>query len=113
MEIRYFQIIVPFLSFLFIWAQYRAYRKNVLSISETVIISLFWLCIAFLAVFPDMISDSIAHVFGIEDNINAIVFFALGLLFYFQLQLYKIIKRQDQLLTELTRKIALDKQKNK
>lgn len=113
MEIRYFQIIVPIISLLFILAQYRAYKKNLLGINETIIIGLFWACIGCLALFPDFVSDVIANTFGIEDNVNALIFFALGLLYYFQLQLYKIIKRQDQLITELTRKIALDNQKDK
>lgn len=113
MEIRYFQIIIPLISMLFIIRQYLAYRKNILSIYETIIISIFWVGVSSLALFPDFFADLIAHVFGIKDNINALIFFALGLLIYFQLQMYKIIKKQDQLLTELTRKIAIDNSKDK
>jgi len=108
MEIRYFQIIIPLISALFIVRQFVAYRRNILNIYETVIISFFWVGISCLALFPDFVSDTIANIFGIKDNINAIIFFALGLIIYTQLQMYKTIKRQDQLLTELARKIALD-----
>lgn len=111
MEIRYFQIIVPIISMLFILRQFLAYRKNILNVYETLIITIFWIGVSCLALFPDFFSDIIANIFGIKDNINALIFFALGLLFYFQLQMYKIIKKQDQLLTELTRKIALDNHK--
>ena len=113
MEIRYFQIIIPIISMLFIIRQYRAYRKDILSIYEALIIALFWVGVSCLALFPDFFSDIIANIFGIKDNINALIFFALGLLFYFQLQMYKIIKKQDQLLTKLARKIALDNHKDK
>lgn len=108
MEIRYFQIIIPIISLLFIVRQFIAYKRSILGIYETVIISIFWVGVASLALFPDFFSDIIANIFGIKDNINALIFFALGLIIYFQLQMYKTIKKQDQLLTELTRKIALD-----
>ena len=113
MEIRYFQIIIPIFSMIFIIRQFIAYKKNILNIYETLTITLFWIAITCLALFPDFFADIIANIFGIKDNINALIFFALGLLFYFQLQMYKIIKKQDQLITELTRKIALDNQKDK
>ncbi|MFT4535526.1 MAG: hypothetical protein ACI9P5_002895 [Saprospiraceae bacterium] len=113
MEIRYFQIIIPIISVLFIIRQFISYKKNILNIYETIIIALFWIGITCLALFPDFFSDIIANIFGIKDNINALIFFAVGLLFYFQLQLYKIIKKQDELITELTRKIALDNQNAK
>jgi len=111
MELRYFQIIVPILSLLLIWRQWMTYRKAKSSIYETVLISIFWLTVMVFAFFPDFISEGIAKLFGIKDNVNAIIFFALGLLFYFQFQLYKILKRQDEYLTELTRKIALKEKK--
>ena len=113
MEIRYFQIIIPIISLLFIIRQFIAYKKNKLNIYETLIIALFWIGITCLALFPDLFSGLIANMFGIKDNINALLFFALGLLFYFQLQMYKIMKKQDHLITELARKIALDNQKDK
>ncbi|MDF1695718.1 MAG: DUF2304 domain-containing protein [Saprospiraceae bacterium] len=112
MEIRYFQIIIPLISLLFIYFQYRDYSTNKSRINETVLVSLFWVGVSGLALFPDYISDIIANVFGIKDNINALIFFALGVLFYFQLQLYKTIRKQDKLLTELTRKVALQNEKN-
>jgi len=108
MEIRYFQFIIPIISVLFIYTQYREYSNRKSGINESVIIGLFWVGIALLAIFPDFFSDLIANVFGIKDNINALIFFALGLLFYFQLKMYKKIRKQDELLTEIARKIALD-----
>ena len=108
MEIRYFQIIIPFLSLLFIIGQLREHKKNKSGLLETCIIAAFWIGVAILALFPDFFSGFIANVFGIKSNINAVIFFALGILFYFQLKMYKKIKKQEELMTELTRKIALD-----
>ena len=108
MEIRYFQIIVPLVAIYFIINQYLDYTKNRSGINESFLIVIFWIGVACIALFPDFISDFIARVLGIKDNINAIIFFALGLLFYFQLKMYKKIRNQDQQLTEIARKIALD-----
>jgi hypothetical protein len=112
MEIRYFQIIIPIVSLFFIYAQYKEYNRNKSGINETVIISLVWISIAILAIFPDFFSDFIADFLGIKSNMNALIFSAIGLLFYFQLKMYKTIKKQDERLTELARKIALENIKN-
>lgn len=108
MEIRYFQIIIPIIVLFFIYFQYREYKKNNSGTSETILIILFLIGVLNLALFPDFFSLFIAKLFGIKDNINAIIFFALGMLFYFQFKMYKSIKKQDQLITEISRKIALD-----
>jgi len=108
MEIRYFQIIIPLVAIYFICKQYWDYTKNRSGVNESLLVVFFWVGVAFIALFPDFISDTIASVFGIKSNINALIFFALGLLFYFQLKMYKKIRKQDELLTEIARKIALD-----
>jgi len=107
MEIRYFQIIIPLFVVILIVKQISDTLKGKVGLYESVLISVFWTGVAGVAIFPDFISDLIAKVFGIKDNINAIIFLAIGLLFYFQLQLYKILRKQDQLLTEISRKEAL------
>lgn len=113
MEIRIFQIIVPLFSLLLIYRQVQTHRNGKSSIFETWMIVLFWAAVAVVAVFPDFFSEGIAKIFGFKDNVNAIIFFALGLLFYFQFQLYKILKKQDELLTEMARKNALDNAEEK
>ena len=109
MEIRYFQIIIPLVALALVLQQFLRYWKSRSGIFETVLISVFWMGILVFSLLPDFFSRIIAKTFGIKDNINAIIFFALGLVFYFQLQLFKMLKRQDETLTEIARKIALDK----
>lgn len=65
------------------------------------------------ALFPDYFSNLIARIFGIKSNINAVIFFCLGLIFFFQYKLFFMFKRQQMALTELTRKIALKNPENK
>jgi len=108
MGIRYFQIIIPIIALFFIYSQYLEYKKRKSGINETLLFVVFWIGVINLALFPDFFSETIANIFGIESNINALIFFSIGLLFYFQLKMYKKIKRQDDLLTELARKVALD-----
>ncbi len=107
MEFRFFQIVVPLFCLLLILRQLFDYRNAKANIFETILVTIFWGGIAVFAMYPDFFSRRIAKFFEIKNHIDAIIFFALGLLFYFQFQLYKIFKKQDQYLTELTRKIAL------
>lgn len=112
MEIRIFQIVIPLIALLFIGRQFLSFKKGNATLFETLMLVFFWIGTAAVALFPDFISDAIAQVFGIKSNVNAVIFFAVGLLFYFQLQIYKITKKQDAQITELTRKTALENVEN-
>lgn len=107
MEIRIFQWLVPALSFLFLMSHVLRYYRGRIDLRETVSGILLWLGVAALAVFPDAISNAIAATLGFKSNTNAILFLAVGLLFYFQYRLYRIQVQQRRELTQLTRKLAL------
>jgi hypothetical protein len=112
MEIRIFQIVVPLIALLFTLRQVMKYRQGKNTLFEVGIVSLFWLVTTALALFPDSILDTIAKAFGIKSNVNTLLFFAIGLLFYLHFQIYKILKKQDGMITELTRKLALESPEN-
>ncbi len=107
MEIRIFQVVVPVLTLGFIINLILKYRKNNATAYELGLGILFWVCLTLFAIFPDFISRRIARLFGIKSNINAILFFCIGILFFFQFKLFSIIKKQQKEITFLTRKIAL------
>ncbi len=107
MEIRIFQIIVPVVALLFIIGLITRYRKAKATTGETLFSVTFWLAVGVFALFPDKISNFLARLFGIKDNVNAIIFVGLGLLFYAQFALYNLIKEQQRSLTKLTRELAL------
>lgn len=107
MEIRIFQWLVPFLALLFLVSQLLRYYRGRIDLRETVSGILLWLGVAALAIFPDAISNAIAQVLGFKSNTNAVLFFAVGLLFYFQYRLYHIQVQQRRDLTKLTRALAL------
>ncbi len=107
MEIRIFQIVVPIIALLFISGIFFRYRKSDITIYEMILGFVFWLAVILVAIFPDFFSEGIAKIFGIESNVNAIIFFCLGLLFFIQFKMYFTIRKQQKDLTELTRKLAL------
>lgn len=106
-DIRIFQIIVPLICLLFMVSNFARYRKGVRTLGELLLAVVFWLGLGVFSIFPDLISRGVAELFGIKDNVNAIIFFGLGILFFFQLKLYNIYKKQQQILTRLSRDIAL------
>jgi len=107
MELRIFQIIVPLMALLFIGDLIISYRKSKVSVFELLLGLGFWVSAMVFALFPDFISTGIAQLFGIKDNVNAIIFFCIGLLFFFQFKQYFLIRKQEKALTILMRKIAL------
>lgn len=113
MEIRIFQIAVPVIILGFIINLVIKYRKNNASIYELGLGILFWISVTIFAIFPDAISKNIARLFGIKSNINAVIFFCIGLILFIQFKLYSTIKKQQKEITELTRKIALEDKEEK
>ena len=111
MDVRFFQIVVPVISALFVIMIINRYMKAKITVYELGLGFLFWIGVFFIALFPDFISNAIARIFGIKSNTNAIIFFCLGIIFFIQFKMYFMIKKQDRAITELVRHIALSKKK--
>ncbi|NBC05910.1 MAG: DUF2304 family protein [Bacteroidetes bacterium] len=105
---KFFQIIVPIISLLFIIGLVRRYYQTRASWQEVSVGGVFWIGVMLFALFPDFFSIKIAQLFGIESNVNAIIFFCIGLIFFFQYKLFFMIKKQQSALTELVRKLSLE-----
>jgi len=67
--------------------------------------------VAFLSVFPDFVSTNLSKWFGFKDHINAVIFVALGFLFLITYHQSATIESLEKQMTELIRKMALEKQK--
>jgi len=76
----------------------------------TIIWVSFWIILSLLAMLPDTISFSIAESLGLKSNINAVIFVWLGFLFIMTYYQSSTIERLERQMTELIRKVALDKQ---
>lgn len=107
MEIRLFQIVVPLIAFLFIVNIIRRYLKSNITVYELCLGVLLWIAVFALSIFPDFFSNLIAKIFGIKSNVNAIIFFCLGILFFVLFKMYFMIKKQEKAITDLVRHLAL------
>jgi hypothetical protein len=108
MQFEVYQILVPLMCVVLIAGLYIRFIRGKTSWQEAITGSLFWLAVMIFALFPDSISNFIARIFGFKSNINAIIFFCLGLIFFFQYKLFFMIKKQQEALTRLTRDRALE-----
>ena len=77
---------------------------------STVVWVSFWLVIILLSIKPGFISNSLAGSLGFKDNINAVIFVALGFLFVMTYTQSSTIERLERQITTLVRKVALEKQ---
>lgn len=107
MEIRFFQIIVPLLSLIFVVGLTTRYRKGRINLREYLFSLVFWLGLAVFSLFPDRISTFVARVFGIASNVNAVIFLGMGIMIYIIFMLYGEVRENRRQVTELARKIAL------
>lgn len=94
----------------FIYRIIKQFRANKRILVGTLIWSTFWVVVSLLAIFPDLISFSIAETLGIKSNINAVIFSWLGFLFVMIYYQSATIERLEKQMTELVRKVALEKQ---
>lgn len=102
-----YQLLVPLIAILFLSYTVAQHVKGRNALSELIFWSLFWVFVVLLALFPDQITDRLAKWLGIKSNINALIFLALGVLFFLQFRLYFLLKRQNHTITALIRKLAL------
>lgn len=109
-QIEIYQWLVPLVALFFVYrivSQFRANRRLLLG---TVIWVSFWVILSLLAMLPDAISFSIAESLGLKSNINAVIFVWLGFLFIMTYYQSSTIERLERQMTELVRKVALEKQ---
>jgi hypothetical protein len=104
---RPFQIVIIILAAFFLLRVLRKYLKSKVNVYETVIGLAFWTAALILAIFPDTISSYLAELFGIKDNINAVLFVLIVVIGILQFRLFNLIRQQNHTITTLVRKIAM------
>lgn len=113
MVIRPFQVVVIIISAIFLYRVIAKYIRSQVNLAETALGLLFWLSTLLLALFPDTISAKLAKIFGIKDNINAVIFILIGFLGIIQFRLFNLLRNQDKVLTAIIRKLAIIEQEQK
>lgn len=105
-QLEIYQWLVPLVSLFFISRTVLQYRANRRTFRGLVIWSVFWVSLAIFAFVPNEVSQRLANVLGIKDNVNAIIFIGLGILFFLIFSLSSTVDRLERQLTELVREIA-------
>lgn len=109
-QIEIYQWLVPLIAMFFMYRILVQFKNNRRLLVGTILWMAFWVIISLLAIIPDLVSFSIAETLGFESNINAVIFVALGFLFLMTYYQSSTIERLEKQMTEMIRKIALEKQ---
>jgi len=110
MQFEIYQWLVPLIGIFFMFRTIRGYVKGNRNTGSTIIWIIFWITAMVLAIIPNEISFKLASMLGFKSNINAVLFVATGFLFILVFYLSSTIDKLEHKLTELTRKIALERQ---
>lgn len=110
MKFQIYQLIVPIVSFVGIVFTIRKFKSGINTLFESLLWSALWLFISLVAVFPDAITIYLSKSIGIKDHINGIIFIGLAISFFLNFKLFNSFKKQNKIITDLVRKIAIDKQ---
>lgn len=109
---KIYQIIVPMLGIIGCAFTIRQFTKGINTFFESLLWISLWLFISLVAVFPDAITFFLSETIGIKDHINGIIFIGLAISFLLNFKLFDSLKKQNKILTDLVRKIALEKSLN-
>ena len=108
MKIEIYQIIVPVVGIVSVIISLRQFKRGFYTGFESGLWIMFWSFISLVAIFPDVITVYLSKSIGIKDHINAIIFIGLAILFFLNFKLFNNLKKQNRVITELIRKIAID-----
>ena len=112
MNFELYQWLVPLLALFYIVRLVNQYKVKKRLIKGTIFWFVFWFAVSILAIIPDNISISIAKMLGIKDNVNAVIFVALGFQFLFLYYLSNTVEKLERKVTELVRKLAIEQSIN-
>lgn len=105
-----FQILITAIVFNFIVRVINKKNEGILKLGEFIGWNLLWLFILIVLWWPGTLSLA-ASLVGIGRGVDLAIYLAMILLFFMVFRLYVKIDRQQQEITVLTRKIAIDEDK--
>jgi len=108
MKFQIYQWLVPIICGFFIYKTIRQYKKHNKTPLELILWLGFWLLIAVVAIIPNAVTHRLANVFGFKNNVTAMIFVGLGILYLMVYQLFSTVNQIDGKLTDLVRKMAKD-----
>lgn len=109
MQLEIYQWAVPLVALFFISRAIQQYRHNRRHLNSMLIWVAFWIFICAVAIVPNSISIKLAKILGIKDNVNAVIFAGMGILYFLVFQISSSLARLETQLTELVREDAKKK----
>ena len=91
---------------------FRMYFKRKIILADFIVWEFFWALVGILVLAPALMTD-IAKIFGVGRGVDAIIYFALFLLFYLIFKLSVRVEKLDQDITKVVKEIALKEKKRK
>lgn len=110
---KFYQWLALLIALYFMYKVIKQYHVRKRLFGSTIIWVIFWITTSAMAIMPDLVSISIAEFLGIDSNINAVFFLALGFLYFFMFYTTAVVEKLEKQMTEIVRKLALDNQKLK
>jgi len=108
-NIMLYQVLVIILAVLAILFVYSRFHKKKTSVNTFVLWTLLWIVLAIFAIIPES-SSVLADIIGIGSGVNLVLIFGIIGAYYLIFRVYLRIEALDQNITELVRKIAIDKE---
>ncbi len=107
---EFYQWLVPLLAIYYSVRIVRQYFAKKRLLRSTLIWIVFWVLLSIFCITPHELSTDLANLLGFKDNINAVIFIGLGLLFLFNMFFTASIERLEKQMTEVVRKLAIENQ---
>jgi len=108
--LEFYQWLVPLLAIYYSIRIVKQYFDKKRLLRSTVIWIVFWTLLSIFCITPHEFSTDLANILGFKDNINAVIFIGLGLLFLFNMFFTASIERLEKQMTEVVRKLAIENQ---
>lgn len=107
---EFYQWLVPLLAIYYSVRIVRQYFAKKRLLRSTAIWLVFWVLLSIFCITPHELSTNLANILGFKDNINAVIFIGLGVLFLFNMFFTATIERLEKQMTGVVRKLAIENQ---
>jgi len=108
-NIMLYQVLVIIIAILAIWLVYKRFHAKKTSLNTFVLWTLLWIILGIFAFVPES-TAFFAEMLGIGSGLNLILIFGIIGAYYLIFRVYLRVEALDRHITELVRKIAIDKE---
>lgn len=111
MHFKIFQIAVPVLFIVYTIYQISMVRRHEKKLADIVIPLLIFLLLAAVSIFPEATTKRLARLMGVQDNVNGLLVFLIGVLLLLVNNLYEKIRTQNATITKLAIHVGLKEER--